>query len=408
MSLSETTSKLTQTDFLSPNFYENPYPYYEFLRDTDPIHWDTTLDKWLVTSYEDVSNILRDPNFKVKREKRKIAALPENQKIELSRLQSFYSHWLLYSDPPEHTKLRRSVGKAFTPHEQGLRRDLIQNRAEELTSNFTQESNIDLHNNFAVPLSITVISDLFGIPSGQYTKIKEWSDYIVDYVVGRSTGYEKGILALNSVNELSIFLEELLEFPREHDESSIIGCLTNALFNNLITKEEAVAVAGNILIDGHEPIANGISNGVNVLLDNTDQLELLVRNPLLIGPAVDEVLRYESPFQFAQRVASEDVNIKGKKINKGDRILLMLGSANRDPKVYNSPNQFDVTRSPNKHLAFGLGTHFCLGAPLAKPSLEIAISTLINKFPSIRKNSDPPEWQSTLAVRGLKSLSVAL
>jgi len=392
-------------NFQHPSFFDDPYPFYHRLRETEPVYWDKHKQTWLVLRYDDVYTALRDDRLRVTRMKRRIANLTPEQQACLQPLQQFYSNWLLYLDPPNHTRLRKAVNRAFLPASIEARRLFLRSTAIRLADNF-RHHHIDVLHDYAIPYSICAVADMLGVQPRDYEQVKRWSDNIVDYVVGRSKGFEGGVVALQAVEDLLLHLKQTFADHTASADNSVLSLLVSAQQQRFISKDEAVATYANVLVDGHEPIANGLANSVLALLQHPSQFALLKKRRALLSSSIDECLRYNSPFQFCGRVAGEDVCIRGQNIREGERVRLMLGSANRDPDQFPNPDVLDITRSTNKHLAFALGTHYCLGATLARPALEIALDVLLEKYPSMRLDQQRFEWHHAFAIRGLKALPV--
>lgn len=393
------------TGILTADFFDNPYPTYRKLRETEPVHWSEESSSWLVTSYKDVRDHLRNPGLSAKRDKRQITQLPPDQRQEIEPLREFYSNWIMYLDPPEHTRLRRAVNRVFTPPAVEKRRGDIEQITQDLLSHLGSKTNFDLLHDFASPLAVAVVANTVGIDPVDYQQIKTWSDDIDDFIVRKTRGYKGALAAQKSFEGFSQEVEATLSKGRVFPQATVLDSLVVAQEEGVISKKEAVAIYGNVLLDGHEPIANGIANGVFSLLINPQQKDLLWGDPNLVPRAMEELLRFESPFPLSARVANQDVEIGDKKISAGEKVLLLLGAANRDPDQFTNPDNLDITYDPRRHLAFGSGAHHCLGAALARPTLSIAYSALIENFPSLRLDGEA-EWQPLLGVRELRHLPV--
>lgn len=404
--MGEHLSKLPNNPgILTANFFDDPYPVYRKLRDADPVHWSEESSSWLVTRYKDVHDHLRNPGLSAKRERSQISQLSPNQKQEVEPLREFYSNWIMYLDPPQHTRLRRAVNGVFTPPAVEKRRSDIEQVVKDLLGNLRSKTHFDILHDFASPLAIAVVANTVGMNPVDYQRIKTWSDDIDGFIVRKKVGYAGALAAQRSFEDFSLEVDEVLSKGRVFPQATVLDSLIVAEDEGFISRKEATAIYGNVLLDGHEPIANGIANGVFSLLVNPQQKGLLWNNPNLVPRAIEELLRFESPFPLSARVANQDVKIADKKISSGERVLLLLGAANRDPEQFTNPDNLDITYDARKHLAFGSGAHHCLGAALARPTLDIVYRGLIESFQSL-KLAEEVEWQPLLGVRELKKLPV--
>lgn len=396
-----------QNGFLTPAFFDNPYPYYGQLRAYDPVYWSEKTQSWLVTCHTDVSSGLRDRRFSVKRGNVNIDKLPGDMQDELHPLRSFYSLWLMYMDPPEHTRLRKLVSQALSPKAvEGMKpgiEDTINQHLERIDS----RDRLDLVRDFTKPLSLTVMANIFDIPSDDYSQIEDWSNKLVGFLGMRDVDSDKARETQTALFELSAYLDPIFRDRRRNPKSDLISQLIVAREEDeRLSKQEILAVCTNVLIDGHEPIANSIVNGALAFLQNPAQIERLNRDPLLVDSAVDEVLRYDPPFQYSARRATEDVQIGDKVIQGGQRVQFMLGAANRDPESFPNPDNFDISRTGSRHASFGFGSHYCVGAPLGRAVLSITFGKLNQRLPYLRLPKQQLEWHQSLGYRGLRSLQV--
>lgn len=393
------------TEILTDEFFNDPYPVYSKLRSKDPIHWSEQSSTWLFTRYQDVRHYLRDPRLSAKRDKRQISQLPPDQRQEVEPLRDFYSNWIMYLDPPDHTRLRKSVSRVLTPVAVEKRRDHIEGMTKSLIEQLSGKTKFDLLHDFAGPLAVAVVANTVGMDPVDYKRVKTWSDDIDGFIIRKTGGYEGALAAQKSFEDFSSYVDSMFSGRKMFPRTSVLNSLISAQEDGIISRKEATAIYGNILLDGHEPIANGIANGVLSLLTHPQQMDLLRNNPDLVPTATEELLRYESPFSLSARVANQDIELGGKRIPKGDKVLLMLDSANRDPEYFSNPDDLDITRDAREHLAFGSAAHHCLGAALARPTLQIVYRSLIEGFPSMRL-VEKAEWQLLLGVRELRKLPV--
>jgi cytochrome P450 len=392
-------------DPLSPDFIRDPYPHYERLRTVDPMHV-TAHGAFLASRHAEASTALRDKRFGKDFVERTIRRYGPD--IMKEPVFSGMSHWMLQQDPPDHTRLRGLVVKAFTARRVEDMRPRIQEVVDQTLDAVIGRGHMDLIEDFAFRLPVTIICDMLGIPEEHreaFYKGSRDGGRILDPVP--LTPEE--IAQANMGNAMArMYFEQLFELRRKNPGDDLTTQLVQAEeAGDKLTNEELTANIILLFGAGHETTVNLIGNGLLALFRNPDQLALLKANPSLIGNAIEEFLRYDSSVQLTGRVALEDIDdLGGKKIPKGESVLCLLGSANRDPDVYpDHPDRLDITRPNVRPLSFGGGIHFCLGAQLARIEAEVAISTLLRRLPELRlDNPDNPEWRPTFVLRGLKHL----
>ncbi|WP_407636412.1 cytochrome P450 family protein [Fictibacillus gelatini] len=393
----------------SPEYKSDPYGTLAYYREHDPVH-AFQLERfdrpaWLITRYSDAVALLKDT--RVTKDFRKL--MSEEQLNEFNSIpeMELISNHMLAKDPPDHTRLRTLVHKAFTPKMISDLRGRIQEIANELLDKMAMKQEVDLLNEYAFPLPMTVISEMLGIPEKDREQFRMWSNVIIDV-----SNKEEQQEANPYIKEFVNYLEKLIEERKERPQSDLVSGL--ALVEEegeKLTKNELYSMIFLLIIAGHETTVNLIGNGTLALLEHPDQLEKLRAQPELIQTAVEELLRYTNPVEFATfRMANEDFDLHGKKIKKGDAIMIGIASANRDPSCFENPDSLDLTRKSNQHIAFGFGIHYCLGAPLARLEGQIAINSLIQRFPEMCLNASIEElkWRSSLILRGLVELPVKL
>jgi len=392
-------------DPLAPEFIRDPYPHYERLRSTDPVHI-TSHGMYLASRHAEVSSVLRDKRFGkdfVERSKRRYGPKIMEEPIFRSM-----SHWMLQQDPPDHTRLRGLVVKAFTARRVEDMRPRIQQVVDQTLERVADRGHMDLIEDFAFRLPVTIICDMLGIPEEHREAFYSGSrdgGRILDPVPLTPAEIAQG----NAGNLMAqMYFQQLFELRRKNPGDDLTTQLVQAEENgSKLSNEELTANIILLFGAGHETTVNLIGNGLLALHRNPDQLALLKSRPELIGNAIEEFLRYDSSVQLTGRVALEDIEDLGsKKIPKGETVLCLLGSANRDPAVYpDRPDCLDITRQNVRPLSFGGGIHFCLGAQLARIEAEIAIATLLRRLPDLRIDDvENPEWRPTFVLRGLKRL----
>jgi cytochrome P450 len=390
---------------LSPDFIRDPYPHYARLRTTDPMHVNAH-GAYVASRHADVSLVLRDKRFgkdyvdrTIRRYGPKIMDEPTFRNFALTMLQQ---------DPPDHTRLRGLVVKAFTARRVEDMRPRIQRIVDETLDRIAPQGRMDLIEDFAYRLPVTVICDMLGIPP-------EHRDMF--YTGARNSGriLEPVPMTPDEIQQSNagqamakMYFTQLFDLRRKNPGDDLTSQLLQAEEDgNKLSNEELYANIILLFGAGHETTVNLIGNGLLALYRNPDQLALLKANPALITNAIEEFLRYDSSVQMTGRVALEDIeDLGGKRIPKGESVLCLLGSANHDPAVYpDRPERLDITRPNVRPLSFGGGIHFCLGAQLARLEAEIAISTLLARLPDLRlDDAENPEWRSSFVLRGLTRL----
>ena len=390
---------------LAPEFIRDPYPHYQRLRTSDPVH-QTPLGMFVASRHAEVSLVLRDKRFGkdyVERTKRRYGPDIMNEPVFRN-----FAHTMLQQDPPDHTRLRGLVVKAFTARRVEDMRPRIQQIVDETLDRIIPQGKMDLIEDFAFRLPVTIICDMLGIPEEHrelfYTGSRN-SGRILEPVPLSPEEIKQGN-ASNAMTEM--YFQQLFELRRKSPGDDLTTQLVQAEeAGSKLSNEELVANIVLLFGAGHETTVNLIGNGLLALHRNPDQLALLKSNPALITNAIEEFLRYDSSVQMTGRAALEDIDdLGGRKIPKGEAVLCLLGSANRDPAVYpDRPEQLDITRPNVRPVSFGGGIHFCLGAQLARIEAEIAIATLLRRLPDLRlDDAENPEWRPSFVLRGLKQL----
>jgi len=390
---------------LSPEFIRNPYPHYERMRITDPVHL-TPLGVFVASRHAEASLVIRDKRFgkehaerSIRRYGPKIMDEPAFRSLGLMMLQQ---------DPPDHTRLRGLVAKAFTARRVEDMRPRIQEIVDENLDRIIPQGKMDLIEDFAYRLPVTVICDMLGIPA-EHREMFHSGSRNSGRILEPVPMTPEEIKQSNAGQAMvKMYFDQLFDLRRKNPGDDLTTQLLQAEEDgNKLSHEELYANIILLFGAGHETTVNLIGNGLLALFRNPDQLALLKANPSLITNAIEEFLRYDSSVQMSGRVTLEDIeDLGGKKIPKGESVLCLLGSANHDPAVYpDRPEQLDITRANVKPLSFGGGIHFCLGAQLARIEAEIAISTLLRRLPDLRlDDAENPEWRPTFVLRGLKGL----
>jgi pimeloyl-[acyl-carrier protein] synthase len=406
-----TTADLEQ-QLASPLLFDDPYPVYAQLREARPAYWSDAWGAWLITRYADVHANLRDPRRFISngRIETSLDGLPRDVR---ARVQPLYDHFgtaMIHSDPPQHTRLRSLIRHAFTPRVIAALEPRVQEIVDGLLDDVQVAPEFDLVSRLAFLLPVTVIAELLGADPADRDRFKVWSDEIVAF---------QGVAALDpalvevsqaALLDMKDYLRSLLARRRDDPRDDFPSQLVTAEEDGVrLTEEEMLSTCVTLLIAGHETTTSLIANAVNTLLRLDGVAERLRREPALLEPALEEVLRYESPKQRDPRLLAEDVELHGETLRAGQMAILLLGSANRDARQFDDPETFVIDRAPNRHIAFGFGIHFCLGAPLARLESRIAAVRLAERLPDIRlADHGELEWHDSLVLRGVKHLPVAL
>ncbi|WP_437751883.1 cytochrome P450 family protein [Sorangium sp. So ce1389] len=397
--------KIDPVNVASPEFKANAYSIYARLRAEEPVHRTTLPDGralWLVTRYEDCVAALKDERLV----KDWTSLGLELFGVDSERMQ--LERHMLNMDPPTHTRLRAIVNKAFTPRlVEGLR-GRIQAIADGLLDEVQGRGEMDLVADYAFPLPIMVIAEMLGVPVEDRYRIRAWSDAVVSGVPTREKMERVGAQLKEFKDYILAMVEERRQAPREDLLSALVHVEEEGA--GKLDEKELLSMVFLLLVAGHETTVNLIANGVLALLTHPAEREKLRADPSLMKTAIEELLRFDSPVETATfRFAREAVELGGAVIPKGDLVIVVLGSANRDPELTPSPETLDLAREPNRHIAFGLGVHYCLGAPLARLEGQIAIGTILRRMPdlALKVPLESVQIRPSLLVRGPVALPVS-
>jgi cytochrome P450 len=390
-------------DPLTPEFHANPYPFYRRLRETDPVHL-SQLGLWVLTRYDDCVASLRDPRFG-RDGFEAILAAQYGEESETGRL----PRSMLFRDPPDHTRLRALVNRAFTPRVIEGMRGQIQSVVDRLLDAVARRGHMDVIADLAYPLPVTVICDMLGVPVGDHEQIKDWSSDIIRSLDAIGIPSDDAIVERGRVGRRGIadYFRTLLPERRRHPRADLLSSLIAVEEQgDRLTEGELLATCVLLFIAGHETTVNLIGNGLLALLQHPTELERLRAEPGLIGSAVEELLRFDSPVQRTARITNAEVEVGGRTLPKGAFVVTAIGAANRDPVHFPDPDRLDIGRADNRHIAFGFGIHFCLGAPLARVEGQLALGALMRRMPKLRLARTDLEWRESSTLRGLKALPV--
>ena len=390
---------------LLPEFHANPYPFYRRLREADPVHL-STFGTWILTRYDDAVMVLRDPRFG----RETMGDLLE-ARVGGTEERPAYTKSMLFRDPPDHTRLRSLVNRAFTPRVIETMRPHIQQIVDDLLDRVQGASSMDVITDLAYPLPVTVISEMLGVPAADRDIFKQWSADIARSLDAAILPAGSDVIPRGQEARAALggyFRSLIAERRKDLRDDLLSGLIEAEEHGDKLSEAELLSTCVLLLIAGHETTVNLIGNGMLALLQHPDQMRALREDPGLIQTGVEELLRYDAPVQRTGRVVAADVEIGGKAISRGSIVVAVLGAANRDPAHFPDPERLDVTRRENRHIAFGFGIHFCLGAPLARVEGQIAIGTLLRRLPRMELASAAPEWRESSILRGLTTLPVRL
>jgi pimeloyl-[acyl-carrier protein] synthase len=391
---------------------EDPYPVYGLLRTVRPVLEVPVPDfdgpgAWLLTRHRDVHQVLRDARFSADRLQAPL--FREN----LDRLPSFIRQsgqglrTMLVMDPPDHTRVRKLVNKAFTPKRISALRSRIEEIVDEHLREMAASESPDLIHDLAEPLPAIVIAELLGVPSEDHRQFRQWSTTLVAGLAAPDA--EARLASGDAAQQILGYLSDIISARRRQPRDDLISAMIQAQEeSDALSDEELLATSNLLLLAGHETTTNLIGNGVLALLREPEELARLRADPGLLPTAVEELLRFDGPVQATVRVALEDVAIDDHVIPAGALVLVNLGAANRDPEAFDDPDRLDVGRDPNPHLAFGFGTHFCMGAPMARLEALVAFRALIERFPKMALVDDAPAYRPNPVLRGLEKLELEL
>jgi pimeloyl-[acyl-carrier protein] synthase len=387
----------------------DPYPFYARLRSKDPFHRCRNADGWVLSRYEDVLTVLRDPSYSAdERNHRRFESFVK--RFEHAGLHNPYDDdrgSMLRLDPPDHTRQRGLVAKAFTPRAVERMRPRIDAILKELLDSRPARGPMELVAELAAPLPVRVIAEMLGIPPEDHERFRDWSNEVVRGL-GDGT-LEDRRAADRAGEELDRYFEAIITARRTAPKDDLISALAAAEdAGDRLKRNELLSILTLLLVAGNETTTNLISNATLALLRNPDQLEILRRAPEKVPGAIDELLRYDSPVQMTSRIARSDRELSGHRIRRGEQLILLLASANRDPEAFSDPDRLDVTRTDVRHIAFSHGNHFCLGAQLARLEAGLALEALISRFPKFTLLPQEIPWRNNTILRGPKTLWLEL
>ena len=404
-------------DPLSAEAIRDPYAAMAPLQAEAPVYWSDSLGAWVITRYDDIREAFRDPRLSSDRIRPFIARAPAPMQDMLKPLGDHLNLWAVFTDPPDHTRLRGLMNRAFTTRAvEALRPEIariVNTLLDDIDARIERTGNreFDFIHAFAYPLPALVIAHMLGVPEKDVDKLKRWSDLLAKFVLTSRSDPQKYRMASDGIVEMEAYFRRFLEEHRARGAEDVTTGLLDARDEgDRLTTDELVACCVLLLFAGHETTTQLLANGLRALLENPAQMADLCNNLddiALVRNAVEEMLRFDGPSLSMVRVAMEDFRWHGRRIARGDRLFLMMCIGNRDPRVFPEPDRFDIRRGEaKKNFAFGYGIHFCIGAPLARLEAEIAVPLLLRRWPRLAIAEDDPPWSDSILNRGMLHMQV--
>ncbi|NVB39332.1 cytochrome P450 [Pseudenhygromyxa sp. WMMC2535] len=399
---------------LDPSYRTDPYPALARLREHAPVYRFEPWNCWLITRYEDVVTCFRDDRLSADRAGGYAASLPPAIQTKLAPLIGNFARWALMKDPPDHTRLRGLINKAFTPRLITHLRPRVEAICDELLDEIAAKGSFDLIDDYAFPVPVLVIGEMLGLPPEDASRLKKWSTALSAFLGATAMRQEIVAAALGAIVELEVYFREQFAMRRANPGEDLISSLLAAHEqDDRLDEAELLATCTMVLFGGHETTTNLIGNGTKILLDHPEALASVRALPedaegeQAMAAAVEELLRYDSPILRMGRVTKEAIDLRGVEIPAGERVYLMMAAANRDAAQFEDPDRLDLGRANNRQLSFGHGRHFCVGAALGRLEGQIALRKLVGRFPTLRALDSDQVWLDNLTIRGLARYGLA-
>ena len=392
---------------VDPAFAEVPYPTYDRLRSEAPVFWSEAWGCWVVSGFDDTQSILKQPTrfSNVDRITTLLNHLPADQRQRFARLEQHFASGMVHSDPPDHSRLRKLAAHAFTPRMVAELEPRIQTVVDELLDAALLAGRFDLIADLAYPLPVAVIAELLGVPASDRELFKEWSTTTGAFQASGQPAVEVLEVAQASLEAQRGYLRDQLARRRSQPTDDLLSAFISAEDDgDFLHEDEILSICSTLLSAGHETTTSLIGNGVLALLRHPEQLALLRDRPELMDGAVEEMLRWDPALQRTWRRIAEDTTFAGHEMRTGQLVVVLLGAANHDPRRYPDPAAFDITRTGTRHVGWGHGVHFCLGAPLARLEAKLAISSLLERVPNLKLADDDVRWVTQGVFRCLDEL----
>ena len=395
----------------APDFLRDPFPLLRRMREEDPVHWSPRLKSWVLTRYDDIKAVCLDKKVSSDRLRPYFATLPGEEAARIGQIIRYLTHWMVFRDPPEHTRLRRLTSKVFNLQSMNAMRPAAEELTQWLFGRIGGRKEIDFVADFAGPLPALVIMAMLGVPKEDLAKVKRMSDEMALFIGSSRMSGEKYDVAERATKEMAGFFLELIQDRRKNAKQDLLSQLVNLEDGgDRLTEDELVATCILLLFAGHETTTNHIANGLLSLLRFPGELEELRAAADLAPRAIEELLRYDGPSGAQVRIVKVEQEMRGKMLKPGDRVFLMLNAANRDPETYEQPDRLMLARGGPAHLTFGFGMHICLGFPLARMEGQVALPAVVRHWRKIALAVPEAriEWLNSMVFRGMQSLPLAV
>jgi hypothetical protein len=389
-----------------PGLVSDPFPFYSRLRDEDPAHWSPSLKGWVLTRYDDVKRACLDTEgMSSDRLRPFFATLPGPEAARIAQLMRYLTLWMVFRDPPAHTRLRRIAAKVFNARSIQALRGEIETVTRWLLDRLRERGEFDLIEEFAGPLPALVIMHMLGVPREELPRLKRLSDEMALFIGSARETPDKYARAEAATGEMAALFRDLIAIRRTHPSRDLLTQLIQAEDQgDRLSDDELVATCMLLLFAGHETTTHHIANGLRALLAFPDEMARLRLRPELAASAVEELLRYDGPIGAQVRVVHQPQTLHGKAFTRGERVFLLMNAANRDPRAFHDPDRLDLQRRGVAHLTFGFGAHICLGFPLARLEGEIALPALLARWKTIELAAPRLEWIDSMVLRGMKAM----
>ena len=388
-----------------PSVLADPFPLYRRMRDEDPAHWSPALKAWVLTRYEDVRQVCLDSRMSSDRLRPFFATLPSAEAQRISEVIRYLTLWMVFRDPPEHTRLRRLAAKVFNVRSVHALRPSIEALTGWLLEGLGEREQLDFIADFAGPLPAMVIMDMLGVPRSELAQVKRLSDEMALFIGSTRDSPGKYSRAEAATKDMAGLFRDLIAERRRAPRADLLTELVQAEEDGeRLSDDELVATCIILLFAGHETTTHHIANGLASLLRFPGELRRLRSEPGLAAAAVEELLRFDGPIGALVRIVGEEQSLHGKTLRAGQRVFLLMNAANRDPRAYERPDELDLRRNGPPHLAFGFGAHLCLGFPLARLEGQIALPAALARWRSIEPLASTPEWLDSMVLRGMKAM----
>ena len=390
-----------------PAMLANPYALFTRMRDEDPCHWSPRLKSWVITRYDDVKAVTQDGKLSSNRLEPFFASMPGDEAKKIADIIRYLSLWMVFKDPPEHTRLRRLTSKVLHVKSMQGMRPQVEGIAAWLLDGLQGKDEFDFITEFAGPLPCLVIMAMLGVPREDLSLMKRLSDDMALFIGSSRVSAEKYDTAQAATHEMAAYFRRLIDQRRTAPGEDMLSQLVHLRDGeDRLNDDELVATCILLLFAGHETTTNHIANGLLSLMQFPQQMRMLRDDPSLTNAAVEELLRHEGPSGAQVRIVSVEHQRHGKTLKVGDRLFMMLNAANRDPRAYADPDRLDIDRDGPAHLTFGYGTHICLGFPLARTEGQVAFPAVLRRYARIEPATPTQEWLNSLVFRGMTALPV--